>query len=262
MAELNGKAVEAAAAALDPEIWAMDGPGLTRSEVQIFHQRRQDSAVAASATVRAYLSALPAPDDGLVEIAAERICLATGLDWGDLPEAAENDGTEDREWFRMMARAALQSKDEQIKRLTLERDDAKAALRIEQIRHGETIRNKPAARIDLKSRSILKYLEETRMWSASAFVAGETVPDPKQDMTDLYSFLCRLGNVLDAWADDFEAAEQQVQKITAALRGLVKAVGGMKNPQTVEDVALLVGVTLGPAFEFARSALETQEGGK
>ncbi|MFC3706317.1 hypothetical protein ACFOOL_16340 [Devosia honganensis] len=155
--------------------------------------------------------ALPAPDDRLKPV--------EGLRDNGEPLVRLSD-----------ALAVIQCKADQVDRLTRERDDAKAAFRIEQIKHGETIRNKAVARdIDLKSSSILKYLEETRMWSASAFVAGETVPDPEQDMVDLYSFLCRLGNVLDAWAEDFdalqewnislaartEAADQQVQKLTA-----------------------------------------------
>lgn len=127
MVELNEKAVEAAATALDPEIWAMDGPGLTRSEVQIFHQRRQDSAVAASATVRAYLAALPAPDDGL-----EVVARLAGINGVILQRHIDDFREQYRDELNAApglvclsaAQAALQSKDEQIERLTRERDDA------------------------------------------------------------------------------------------------------------------------------------------
>jgi hypothetical protein len=53
------------------------------------------------------LEGLAARSGVKVDEAAKRVCLSTGLDWDYLPETAENDGTEDREWFRMLARAAL-----------------------------------------------------------------------------------------------------------------------------------------------------------
>lgn len=52
-----------------------------------------------------------APQGELVESAAKRICLATGLDWDSLEDRgdihSDNSGCEAKGWFRYLARAAL-----------------------------------------------------------------------------------------------------------------------------------------------------------
>ena len=56
--------------------------------------------------------------------------------------------------------------------------------------------------------------------------------------------------------------ERERNTATAALRNLADAVGAMKVPQTVEDAAMQIHITLGPALTAARKILEnvTSEG--
>lgn len=55
---ISEKAVEAAAAALDPGIWQQEHPGYTRAEVESFHFRRRKSAEEARAALSAALPVL------------------------------------------------------------------------------------------------------------------------------------------------------------------------------------------------------------
>jgi hypothetical protein len=54
-----------------------------------------------------------------------------------------------------------------------------------------------------KSEEEFRYWHEViRDWSGSAFLSGEPVEDELALKSALYSDLCRLGNHLDAWADE------------------------------------------------------------
>jgi regulator of replication initiation timing len=55
------------------------------------------------------------------------------------------------------------------------------------------------------------------------------------------------------------AVEAERDMLRAALEGLHGAVSHMKVPQTIEDVALQVFVTIGPALENSRAALEQNQ---
>jgi len=55
------KAVEAGAAAVDPEIWAMDTPPPTRADIEAFHARRRKSVEIAKAVLTAASPHMPVP---------------------------------------------------------------------------------------------------------------------------------------------------------------------------------------------------------
>jgi hypothetical protein len=66
----------------------------------------------------------------------------------------------------------------------------------------------------------------------------------------------------EEYGDARDAALARVASLEAALRRLADAVAKMKVPQTREDAALLVLVTLGPALDAARSVLAAPDAAK
>ena len=60
----------------------------------------------------------------------------------------------------------------------------------------------------------------------------------------------------------FPALLAREKRLTEALSRLCDAVGNMRAPQTKEDVAMLLHITVGPALIEARIALSGTDGGK
>jgi hypothetical protein len=58
--------------------------------------------------------------------------------------------------------------------------------------------------------------------------------------------------IIEDLRSENEKLRLQLDKATTPLGGLVMAVGNMKMPQTVADVALMMTVTLGPTYERAK----------
>jgi hypothetical protein len=59
-----------------------------------------------------------------------------------------------------------------------------------------------------------------------------------------------------------EAAEAREARLREALQKLISAIGAMRVPQTKEEAAMQVMVTIGPVLKNARAALEAKEGGE
>jgi len=65
-----------------------------------------------------------------------------------------------------------------------------------------------------------------RMWSGSAFLAGEKVKDEAGHKARLYSDLCYLGNVIWAWGDDIVALRAERDLLRAEIRVLADQIEG------------------------------------
>lgn len=84
----------------------------------------------------------------------------------------------------------------------------------------------------------------------------------RKALADIKSLRAQLKTAV--WADSAEckmlnkenaALRAENERLRTALQGLVGAVGAMKVPQNMQDAALQVTLTIGPAFDAARAAL-------